>query len=130
MKRVGAIGLALVLAACGSQADDATPTPLPRPSVAADVQEGAQVAMEAFLASMADPEVTYRVIGELRVGQVDADGRPDILVLTRYDVKGADYAGGPSIHLRDPSVGGDFSLVVIRHGAPPGVIRERPGLDG
>jgi len=107
-----AIGLVVVLAACGGP-PDATPTPEPRPSVAADVRDRAQQAMDAFFAAMADPEVTYRVIGQLRAGVEDADGRPDVLVNTYFDVKGGEYAGGLDIHLRDPTVGGGFTVAVL-----------------
>ena len=112
MIRVAVIGLALLLVACGSQ-PDVSATPVPVRSVSADDKERARQAVDAFLAAMADPEVTYRVDGELRVGHTDQEGFSDVLVNTRYDVKGNEYGGQVDIHLRDPNVGGWFQLIVL-----------------
>ena len=111
MHRLTVAVLALVLVGCGAEPDP-TPTPVPLPSLPADDRERAQEVVDAFLEAMADPEVTYRATGVLRVGSVDENGRPDVLVNTRYDVKGDGYGGSVGIHLRDPTVGGDFQLVV------------------
>lgn len=112
LHRIAASAVAVLLVACGSQ-PDATPTPVPRESVAAHDRDRAQDAVNAFLEAMANPDVTYRVTGQLRVGTVDADGRPDVLINTRYDVKANEYGGTLDIHLRDPTVGGTFQLFVI-----------------
>ena len=111
MHRVTAAVLAIMLVGCGAGSDP-TPTPVPLPSLPADDQEAAQDVVDAFLATMADPDVTYRATGELRVGEEDENGRPDILIYTSYDVKGDGYGGRVGIHLRDPTVGGNFQLVV------------------
>jgi hypothetical protein len=111
MRRIAAAVMVLALAGCGAQAS-ATPTPVPLPSVPAAERERADAALDAFLAAMADPDVTYRANGILRVGSVDENDRPDILVNTRYDVKGDGYGGRLDIHLRDPNVGGDYQILV------------------
>ena len=108
MHRVTAAVLAIMLVGCGAGSDP-TPTPVPLPSLPADDQEAAQDVVDAFLATMADPDVTYRATGELRVGEEDENGRPDILIYTSYDVKGDGYRGRVGIHLRDPTVGATTS---------------------
>jgi hypothetical protein len=121
MNRAVAIGLAFALAGCGSQ-PDATPTPATRPSVAADVRDRAQEAVDAFLTAMADPGVTYRATGQLRAGAEDAEGRPDVLVNTYYDVKGSEYGG--TAHLYSENAMATASMDV------PGSLRRPDALQG
>ena len=47
----------------------------------------------AFLAAMAEPDVTYRVNGQLTVLPIQEHNRAAMDIRTRYDVKGDDYAG-------------------------------------
>jgi hypothetical protein len=106
-----ALAVAVLLSACGPAADQ--PTLEPAPSVAQEDREQTDAAVAKFVELMADPELTFRVNGEVRAGSVDGDGRPDVWYWSHYDVHRDDYAGGVSIHLRDPTVGGDHQVRVL-----------------
>jgi len=101
------------MSACGEQAP---PSPSDPPPPSAEDQSAADRVVDAFLEAMADPEVTYRAVGELRVEPDDGEGRAAISVTTRYDVSGHDYAGHAHVSghaLEPPTVGGDFQVVVL-----------------
>ena len=81
------------LAACSTNVAPLTPEPLP--SVAAEVVDEATEVRDAFLALMADPDVTYRVDSEVAMG-TSGQGEPAILIQGRHDVAGENYAGSAS----------------------------------
>jgi hypothetical protein len=105
--RSGAAGVmvALVLCACGSDPDatalPVTPLPVTPASAPAESQEASRQAVAAFLDLMADPDLSYRMQGELRAGSEDPRGGPAILITSRYDIRGDDYGGSTRVRLRD-----------------------------
>jgi hypothetical protein len=109
-----AIGLVLAVGGCA-----AAPNPSdwsePLGSVAPDDRTAGEAALEAFLAAMAEPDVTYRVNGQLTVLPIQEHNRAALDIRTRYDVKGDNYAG--SAYLagwdRPQSVGGSVSIAVM-----------------
>lgn len=109
--RGAAILMAVVLGACGptpipvprasASPDGLTTIPVPRASASADDLGNGREAVAAFLDLMADPDLTYRVNGELRAGTEDPRGGPAILITSRYDVRGDDYGGSVRVRLRE-----------------------------
>ena len=108
--RPAAILLAVALAGCGS-APDVTSTPAPRASVGAEDLAKSRDAAAAFLELMADPDLTYRVTGELRAGAEDPEGGPAIMVTSSYDIRGDGYAGQLFVRVRELNYGRGFMLV-------------------
>jgi len=110
--RPAAVVLAgLVLMACTSSVPPLTPEP--QPSVAADEGLEAAEVVDAFLALMADPKVTYRVESEVDMGD-DGQGGAAIALRGRYDVAGDDYAGqgeSTAVVLDDPNGGVSFLVI-------------------
>ena len=102
--------LALVLAACGSAAD-VTSTPAPQASVDAEDVAKSREAVAAFLELMADPDLTYRVTGDLRAGAVDPEGGPALMVSSQYDIRGDDYGGQVFVRVLELKYGRGFMLV-------------------
>jgi hypothetical protein len=101
--------LAVVLAACSS-APHVTSTSSPRASLAEEPAESRE-AVAAFLELMADPDLTYRVTGELRAGAEDPEGGPAIMVTSRYDIQGDDFGGQLSVRVLKLKYGSNFMLV-------------------
>lgn len=105
--RSGAAGLAVavILGGCGSDPDGTalpvTPLPVAPASAPADSQDASREAVAAFLELMADPDLTYRMEGELRAGAEDPRGGPAILITSRYDIRGDDYGGSTRVRLRE-----------------------------
>lgn len=87
----------------------------PSRSVATDDRAAGEAALQAFLAAMADPDVTYRVNGQLKVLPMDEHNQAAMDIRTRYDVKGDDYAGTAYLAGwdRPRQVGGDVSIAVL-----------------
>lgn len=141
-----AIGLVLAVGGCAA-ASSPSDASEPLASIAPDVRAAGEAALEAFLAAMAEPEVTYRVNGQLTVLPIQEHNRAALDIRTRYDVKGDDYAG--SAYLagwdRPQSVGGSVSIAVMDgtahvvtgldfdlpiEGAPPPSMRRPTVLQG
>lgn len=103
--RGAAILMVVVLGACGSDLDatavPVTPMPVTPASAPAESQEASRQAVAAFLDLMSDPDLTYRMQGELRAGSEDPRGGPAILITSRYDIRGDDYGGSTRVRLRD-----------------------------
>ena len=114
--RVGTALLVLlaVLAGCGLGSPSIAPfTPEAPPSVGAELEQEAGDIAAAFLERMADPDVTYRVSGEVIIGEGDP---PAARVTTAYDVAGDRYGGG--VRVRGPALGkaagsGDWQAIVL-----------------
>jgi hypothetical protein len=68
-------------------------------------------AVAAFLELMADPDLTYRVTGELRAGAEDPEGGPAIMVTSRYDIRGDDFGGQLFVRVLKLKYGRNFMLV-------------------
>ena len=104
--------LMALLAGCGAQSI-APFTPEAPPSVEAELENEANDVAVAFLDRMADPDVTYRVSGEVTIGEGDP---PAARVTTAYDVAGDRYGG--FVRVRGPALGdaagsGDFQAIVV-----------------
>jgi len=83
----------LVLAACGSPEPSVVPfTPAAVPSASDEGTDGAVVARDAFLALMADPELTFRVESELKAGAENAEGLVAFRLVGIHDATPTDYA--------------------------------------
>ena len=114
--RVGTPLLVLlaVLAGCGLGNPSIAPfTPEAPPSVGVELEQEASFVAAAFLERMADPDVTYRVSGEVVIGEGDP---PAARVTTLYDVAGDRYGGG--VRVRGPALGkaagsGDWRAIVL-----------------
>ena len=108
------LGLLAVLAGCGLSSPSVAPfTPEAPPSVEAELEQEASDIAAAFLERMADPDVTYRVSGEVTIGEGDP---PAARVTTRYDVAGDRYGG--AVRVRGPALGkaagnGDWQAIVL-----------------
>ena len=103
-----------VLTGCSLDSPSIAPfTPEAPPSVAAELEQQASDVAAAFLERMADPDVTYRVSGEVTIGEGDP---PAARVTTAYDVAGDRYRG--YVRVRGPAFGeaagsGDFQVIVL-----------------
>lgn len=108
------LALLAVLAGCGLNSPSVAPfTPEAPPSVGAELEQEASDIAEAFLDRMADPDVTYRVSGEVTIGEGDP---PAARLTTAYDVAGEGYGG--NIRVRGPALGesagrGDWKAIVL-----------------
>ena len=127
--RAAAIVVAIVLGACSAAVDPTSRPSMTVPSASASApaesQDTSRQAVRAFLELMADPDLTYRVNGELRAGDEDPRGGPAILINSRYDVRGDDYGGSVSVRLRELKWSGGRLVVQL-----DGVTRLRDGSSG
>ncbi len=101
----------LVLIGCSSSVVPITPEGQPSVDPGAAVQ--AAEVVDAFVALMANPEVTYRVESELKMG-IDAQGHAGLTIAGRYDVQAHDYAGSTSataVMLEEPAT--DLYVVAV-----------------
>lgn len=123
------MGLVLAMSACAAPPSPSD-APEPSTSVASDEPSAGDTAVRAFLDAMAEPDVTYRVNGQLKVLPIDEHNQAAMDIRTRYDVKGDDYAG--SAYLagwdRPRSVGGSVAIAVIDETAHllTGISMDRP----
>ena len=106
--------LLAVLAGCGLNSPSVAPfTPEAPPSVEAELEQESSDIAAAFLDRMADPDVTYRVSGEVVIGEGDP---PAARVTTLYDVAGDRYGG--NVRVRGPALGesagrGDWQTIAL-----------------
>lgn len=111
--REGTALLVLLAALTGCGLSIAPFTPEAAPSVGAELEQEAGDIAAAFLERMADPDVTYRVSGDVTIGEGDP---PAARVTTAYDVAGDRYGG--FVRVRGPALGeaagrGDFQVIVL-----------------
>jgi len=106
--------LLAMLAGCGVNSPSVAPFTAEAPqSVEAELEREASDVAATFLERMADADVTYRVSGQVTIGEGDP---PAARVTTAYDVAGNRYGG--SVRVRGPALGeaagsGDFQAIVL-----------------